>query len=104
MQLWYALGKTMAEKAAWRAARGRDLKLVTLCPGLVTGPGFRRRNSTASIAYLKGNLIKWLRSVTIISQFPNFFLQLTIFSHDQFTFWDLILEGINSCTDLDLDS
>jgi nucleoside-diphosphate-sugar epimerase len=53
-QLWFALGKTAAEKAAWRAARGRDLKLVTVCPALVTGPGFRRRNSTASIAYLKG--------------------------------------------------
>ncbi|KAJ3695301.1 hypothetical protein LUZ60_000678 [Juncus effusus] len=53
-KLWFALGKTMAEKAAWRAARGRDLKLVTVCPALVTGPGFRRRNSTASIAYLKG--------------------------------------------------
>ena len=53
-QLWFALGKTAAEKAAWRAARGRDLKLVTICPALVTGPGFRRRNSTASIAYLKG--------------------------------------------------
>uniref|UniRef100_A0A453A025 3-beta hydroxysteroid dehydrogenase/isomerase domain-containing protein n=3 Tax=Aegilops tauschii subsp. strangulata TaxID=200361 RepID=A0A453A025_AEGTS len=53
-KLWFALGKTMAEKAAWRAARGRDLKLVTVCPALVTGPGFRRRNSTPSIAYLKG--------------------------------------------------
>ncbi|KAM0838030.1 hypothetical protein ACQ4PT_061249 [Festuca glaucescens] len=53
--LWFALGKTAAEKAAWRAARGRDLKLVTVCPALVTGPGFRRRNSTASIAYLKGS-------------------------------------------------
>uniref|UniRef100_A0ACD5VG14 Uncharacterized protein n=1 Tax=Avena sativa TaxID=4498 RepID=A0ACD5VG14_AVESA len=53
-KLWSALGKTAAEKAAWRAARGRDLKLVTVCPALVTGPGFRRRNSTASIAYLKG--------------------------------------------------
>ncbi|GJN15312.1 hypothetical protein PR202_gb02213 [Eleusine coracana subsp. coracana] len=52
--LWFALGKTMAEKAAWRAARGTDLKLVTVCPALVTGPGFRRRNPTPSIAYLKG--------------------------------------------------
>nr|CAB3464369.1 unnamed protein product [Digitaria exilis] len=52
--LWFSLGKTMAEKAAWRAARGTDLKLVTICPGLVTGPGFRRRNPTPSIAYLKG--------------------------------------------------
>ncbi|CAM0881815.1 unnamed protein product [Alopecurus aequalis] len=54
-KLWFALGKTAAEKAAWRAARGRDLKLVTVCPALVTGPGFRRRNSTPSIAYLKGS-------------------------------------------------
>ncbi|THU46565.1 hypothetical protein C4D60_Mb09t06270 [Musa balbisiana] len=38
-KLWFALGKTMAEKAAWRAARGRDVKLVTVCPALVTGPG-----------------------------------------------------------------
>jgi hypothetical protein len=34
LQLWFALGKTMAEKAAWRAARGTDLKLVTMCPHL----------------------------------------------------------------------
>ncbi|XP_017698532.1 cinnamoyl-CoA reductase-like SNL6 [Phoenix dactylifera] len=53
-KLWFALGKTMAEKAAWRAARGRDLKLVAVCPALVTGPRFCRRNSTGSIAYLKG--------------------------------------------------
>ncbi|CAL9086134.1 unnamed protein product [Musa acuminata var. zebrina] len=53
-KLWFALGKTMAEKVAWRAARGRDVKLVTVCPALVTGPGFLRRNSTSSIAYLKG--------------------------------------------------
>jgi nucleoside-diphosphate-sugar epimerase len=55
LQLWFSLGKTMAEKAAWRAARGTDLKLVTICPALVTGPGFRRRNPTPSIAYLKGD-------------------------------------------------
>ncbi|CAL9192950.1 cinnamoyl-CoA reductase-like SNL6 [Musa acuminata AAA Group] len=55
-KLWYALGKTMAEKAAWEAAaRGRrDLKLATVCPALVTGSGFHRRNIAASIAYLKG--------------------------------------------------
>ncbi|KAJ0985850.1 hypothetical protein J5N97_004206 [Dioscorea zingiberensis] len=54
-KLWFALGKTMAEKAAWRAARGRDLKLVTICPALITGPGFCRRNPTSSIAFLKGS-------------------------------------------------
>ncbi|CAL9159409.1 unnamed protein product [Musa hybrid cultivar] len=53
-KLWFALGKTMAEKAAWRVARGRDLNLVTVCPALVTGPGFQHLNPTGSIAYLKG--------------------------------------------------
>lgn len=53
-KLWFALGKTMAEKAAWRAARGRNLNLTTICPALATGPGFSRRNSTSSIGYFKG--------------------------------------------------
>lgn len=53
-KLWFALSKMMAEKAVWRAARGRNLKMVSVCPALLTGPSFRRRNSTASIAYLKG--------------------------------------------------
>ncbi|KAG8637791.1 hypothetical protein MANES_15G165400v8 [Manihot esculenta] len=53
-KLWYALGKLRAEKAAWRIAKERGLKLVTICPGLITGPDFFRRNPTATIAYLKG--------------------------------------------------
>ncbi|KAA8530232.1 hypothetical protein F0562_004941 [Nyssa sinensis] len=53
-KLWYALGKLRAEKAAWKVAEERGLKLVTICPGLITGPEFVCRNSTATIAYLKG--------------------------------------------------
>lgn len=53
-KLWYALGKTRAEKAAWRIAEDRRLNLATICPGLVTGPDFCHKNSTATIAYLKG--------------------------------------------------
>lgn len=49
-----ALGKTMAEKAAWRAAEADGVELSTLCPGLITGPAFYDRNPTASLAYLKG--------------------------------------------------
>ncbi|KAG6533067.1 cinnamoyl-CoA reductase-like SNL6 [Zingiber officinale] len=52
-KLWFALGKTMAEKAAWETARRSNLHLVTVCSALVTGPEFHRRNSTGSIAYLK---------------------------------------------------
>ncbi|XP_022152155.1 cinnamoyl-CoA reductase-like SNL6 [Momordica charantia] len=53
-KLWYALGKLRAEKAAWRIAKERDLKLVTICPGFVTSPNLSIRNSTPTIAYLKG--------------------------------------------------
>lgn len=53
-QLWYALGKMRAENAAWRIANERGLKLTTICPALITGPEFCRRNPTGTIAYLKG--------------------------------------------------
>lgn len=53
-KLWYALGKLRAEKVAWTIAKENGLKLATLCPGLITGPNFCRRNPTATIAYLKG--------------------------------------------------
>ncbi|KAK4282405.1 hypothetical protein QN277_013787 [Acacia crassicarpa] len=53
-KLWYALGKTRAEKRAWEIAQDKGLKLTTICPALITGPEFCRRNPTATIAYLKG--------------------------------------------------
>ncbi|KAL1318880.1 hypothetical protein AAHE18_15G236700 [Arachis hypogaea] len=53
-KLWYALGKVRAEKAAWRIANERGLKLTTICPALITGPDFCRSNPTSTIAYLKG--------------------------------------------------
>lgn len=53
-KLWCALGKLRAEKASWKIAAERGLKLTTICPALITGPEFCCRNSTATIAYLKG--------------------------------------------------
>ncbi|XP_019183424.1 PREDICTED: cinnamoyl-CoA reductase-like SNL6 [Ipomoea nil] len=53
-KLWYALGKLRAERAAWEIAKETGLKLATICPGLITGPEFRNRNPTPTIAYLKG--------------------------------------------------
>ncbi|XP_051120187.1 cinnamoyl-CoA reductase-like SNL6 [Andrographis paniculata] len=53
-KLWYALGKLRAEKAAWEIAKDGHLKLVTICPGLVTGPEFYNKSPTSTIAYLKG--------------------------------------------------
>lgn len=53
-QLWYALGKLRAEKAAWRIAEEQGLRLTTICSALITGPQFCGRNPTPTIAYLKG--------------------------------------------------
>ncbi|KAL8475458.1 hypothetical protein ACS0TY_028207 [Phlomoides rotata] len=53
-KLWYALGKLRAEKAAWEIAKASGLKLATICPGLITGSKFCQRNTTSTIAYLKG--------------------------------------------------
>ncbi|XP_068641766.1 cinnamoyl-CoA reductase-like SNL6 isoform X1 [Aristolochia californica] len=53
-KLWLALGKTKAERAVWRIAQEGDVKLTTICPALVTCPQLSHRNSTATIAYLKG--------------------------------------------------
>lgn len=53
-KLWYALGKLRAEKSAWKVAEENGLNLATICPGLITGPEFSSRNSTATFAYLKG--------------------------------------------------
>ncbi|KAG9449942.1 hypothetical protein H6P81_009907 [Aristolochia fimbriata] len=53
-KLWLALGKTKAERTAWRVAREADLKLTTVCPALLTSPQSSNRNSSATLAYLKG--------------------------------------------------
>ncbi|XP_019428413.1 PREDICTED: cinnamoyl-CoA reductase-like SNL6 [Lupinus angustifolius] len=53
-KLWYALGKMRAEKAAWRIANEKGLKLTIICSALITGPRFYHRNPTPTIAYLKG--------------------------------------------------
>ena len=53
-QLWLALGKTMAEKAAWRKSQEMNMKLVTVCHGLLTSPTFPSADDSSAIPYLKG--------------------------------------------------
>ncbi|XP_076907964.1 cinnamoyl-CoA reductase-like SNL6 [Bidens hawaiensis] len=53
-KLWYALGKLKAERASWRVAKEKGLKLTTICSGLITGPRYFCANPTSTIAYLKG--------------------------------------------------
>ncbi|KAL6311810.1 hypothetical protein AAG906_033286 [Vitis piasezkii] len=36
--LWYVLSKTLAEEAAWKFAKEHGIDLVTMNPGVVTGP------------------------------------------------------------------
>ncbi|KAL7120496.1 hypothetical protein ACP275_02G126700 [Erythranthe tilingii] len=53
---WYALSKTLAEKAAWKFAEENGLDVVTLHPGFVIGPLLQPTLNLTSEALL--NLVK----------------------------------------------
>lgn len=38
LQMWYQLGKTLAEQAAWKFAEENSMDLITLHPVFVIGP------------------------------------------------------------------
>ncbi|KAL5707870.1 Coumarine and phenylpropanoid biosynthesis [Ranunculus cassubicifolius] len=37
-QLWYLLSKTLAEESAWKFAKDHNIDMVTINPGMVSGP------------------------------------------------------------------
>ncbi|CAI9098605.1 OLC1v1035284C1 [Oldenlandia corymbosa var. corymbosa] len=53
-KLWYALAKTLSEKAAWALAMDRMLDMVSINAGLVLGPAIVQQNSAVTMAYLQG--------------------------------------------------
>jgi dihydroflavonol-4-reductase len=42
----YMIAKTRAEKRAWEFVKDKDMKLVTICPTGIIGPGFYRHTPT----------------------------------------------------------
>ncbi|KAJ0051521.1 hypothetical protein Pint_02374 [Pistacia integerrima] len=57
LQIWYALSKTLAERAAWAFCEEKGIDLVTVLPSFVIGPSLPPDlNSTASdvLGLLKG--------------------------------------------------
>ncbi|MBA0716904.1 hypothetical protein Golax_004757 [Gossypium laxum] len=69
LQVWYALAKTQAEKAAWEFCNENKIDLVTVLPAFVIGPSLPPDLcSTASdvLALLKGASGRYLCSSTVI--------------------------------------
>ncbi|XP_059670545.1 cinnamoyl-CoA reductase-like SNL6 [Cornus florida] len=62
-KFWLALGKTTAEKVAWRKARELKVKLVTVCPGLLMAPSFPNAHFESSLPYLKGGQVMLQRGI-----------------------------------------
>jgi len=52
----YALGKTLAEKAAWDFVKGKQFDLVVVNPALVFGPVLTTRDISTSVALIQGAL------------------------------------------------
>lgn len=65
-KLWFALGKTKAEKAAWSKSKEMEVELVTVCPGLLMAPSFPKAHKETSVPYLKGGRVMLQRGVLAI--------------------------------------
>ncbi|KAM7279642.1 hypothetical protein ACFE04_006776 [Oxalis oulophora] len=66
-KLWLALGKTRAEKVAWRKASEMKVNLVVLCPGLLLSSSFPNDHIASSLPYLKGGRMMLKRGVLAVA-------------------------------------
>lgn len=62
--MWYVLSKTLAEDAAWKFAKEKDLDIVTINPAMVIGPLLQPTLNTSAAAIL--NFINGKRNVKTI--------------------------------------
>jgi len=57
--MWYHLSKTLAEEAAWKFVNENNIDMITINPGMVSGP-FLQPEINESVEYilnvLNGNL------------------------------------------------
>jgi dihydroflavonol-4-reductase len=68
LRLPYYRAKTLAEKEAWRLAEELGVKLVTVLPGAIIGPGFLQR--TASTDFIEGIMLGSLKMGAPNANFP----------------------------------
>ncbi|XP_077236752.1 cinnamoyl-CoA reductase-like SNL6 [Tasmannia lanceolata] len=54
LKLWYALAKTLSEKAVWALAMDRMVSMVSVNAALVLGPDVAHQNPGSTMSYLKG--------------------------------------------------
>ncbi|XP_038712575.1 cinnamoyl-CoA reductase-like SNL6 [Tripterygium wilfordii] len=54
LKLWYALAKTLSERAAWALAMDRMVNMVSVNAALVLGPAVTQQNPQSTMSYLKG--------------------------------------------------
>lgn len=70
LQLWYALAKTLSEKAAWALAMDRMLNMVSVNAGLVLGPAVAQQNPQVTMAYLQG-----INICSLLLHLPHFYFR-----------------------------
>ena len=75
----YVRAKTLAERRAWELSRDLSMNLVTVLPGAVCGPGFRR--NTPSIDIFEGIMLGTMRLGVPDANFPYVDIRDAVAAH-----------------------